>query len=76
MKPDFLVPANRKSAVHFTKRAIVDSPLFGPMETYAIACGQKLDARRWQTGATREPHLVTCVACWPIANPPKNPYAA
>lgn len=72
MKANHLVAKHRRSAVHFLRPMEVVSPLYGKMQANAVACGQALDAAGWASRATSQPHLVTCSACWPVANPPSS----
>lgn len=65
--PDFLLPSNRRNAIHFMVSKLGDSPLFGQTEMVGAACG--VAVKDWANKLTTQKHLVTCRACWHVANP-------
>lgn len=68
-RPSHLLPKSRKTAIHFLKPVVVRTTLYGETVMHETACGQKLDAKGWQTQVATEPHRVTCAECWNAANP-------
>lgn len=67
--PDYLVHQTKRSAVHFIRKTVVDTPMHGKTEMNEVACGSLIDADAWATRCTDRPHWVTCRTCWKIAHP-------
>jgi hypothetical protein len=67
--PADLFPQSSRRAIHWLRKTVMHTEMFGDMEVNGTACGKALDASAWSERAATEPHRVTCKKCWPIANP-------